>query len=172
MGEGKCFPPRIQPWNMHESDIFPILLWFYKECGLREAPSAQWTNLTRDPQHFPTVLEAIGSWVLFTLLDSFFHWVAQTHTSELNVLWEDWEHTPTEQLSVSEIRWVCPHSSACTLGFLLRFRHYKRVVYYKTQGKKDTFNMLTDYFCRETGRAFFILHSKLNLTSCRQWINV
>ena len=84
------------------------------------------------------MLEAIGSWVLFTLLDGFFHWVAQTHTSLLNVLWEDWEHTPTERLSICEIRWVCPDAGvedriSCFMAFCSLPQHKTHLASWKKQ---------------------------------------
>lgn len=72
-------------------------------------------HLERELSTFPsTVLGAIGSWVLFTLLDSSFLPLSlslsvsntHTHTSGLNVLLEDYEHNPTEQLAIWAIRWV------------------------------------------------------------------
>lgn len=94
----------------------------------------------------PTVLEAIGSWVLFTLLGR----VAQTHTSGLNVLWEDWEHTPAKLLSICEIRWVRPYSSR-RQDFLLHlsaFQHSSlpRVLYNTSLLEKSIFSLNKNVF--------------------------
>lgn len=102
---------RHEPWITSIRQLLTLII-SENVCRLLDAPSIhKQVNLTKDPPCFSHSVEAIGGWVLFTLLDSFFHCVVQTHTSVLNVLWEDWEHTPTEQLSIWKITWVCPYYS-------------------------------------------------------------